>query len=67
MHVQYHHDNMSVSCIPPYTPLLYRKTGICRGVPYFLIFFPKHRLWVFVITVSHGGGSNMFMYPQSMF
>ena len=28
---------MSVKCIPPYTPLLYSKTGICRGMPIFLV------------------------------
>ena len=43
---------MSVKCIPPYTPLLYRKTGICRVIPIFLIFAQKHRLWVLVRTAS---------------
>ena len=28
----------------PYTPLLYSKTGVCRGIPIFLIFDQKHRL-----------------------
>ena len=28
---------MSVQYIPNYTPLLYSKTGICRGIPIFLI------------------------------
>ena len=32
---------MSVRCIPSYTPLLYRKTEVCRGIPIFLIFTPK--------------------------
>ena len=27
-----------------YNPLLYSKTGVCRGLPIFLIFAPKHRL-----------------------
>ena len=55
MHVTtLHQDNMSVQCIPPYTPLLYSKIGVCRGIPIFLIFDPKHRLWVLA-------------YPQSMF
>ena len=27
-----HQDNMSVLFIPPYTPLLYSKTGVYRGV-----------------------------------
>ena len=34
------------------TPLLYSKTGVCRGIPIFLIFAPKHRLWVLVRTAS---------------
>ena len=41
---------MSVKYLPPYTPLLYRKTGVCRGIPIFLIFALKHRLWVLVPT-----------------
>ena len=32
--------------------LLYSKTGVCRGIPIFLIFTPKHRLWVLVRTAS---------------
>ena len=47
-----HQENMSVQYIPPYSPLLYRKTGVRRGVPIFLIFAPKHRLWVLVRTAS---------------
>ena len=43
---------MSVQSIPPQTPLLYSKTGVCRGIPIFLIFAPKHRLWVLVRTAS---------------
>ena len=46
------HDNMSVHYIPPYTPLLNSKTGIYRGIPIFLIFAPKRRLWVLVTTAS---------------
>ena len=33
-------------------PLLYCKTGVCRGIPIFLIFAPKYRLWVLVRTAS---------------
>ena len=36
----------------PLNPILYSKTGVCRGPPIFLFFAPKHRLWV---------------YPQFMF
>ena len=34
---------MSVKYIPPHTPLLYSKTGVCKGVTIFLIFASKHR------------------------
>ena len=43
---------MSVKCVPPQTPLLYSKTGVCRVIPIFLIFTPKHTLWVLVRTAS---------------
>ena len=33
-----HQDNMFVCFIPPYTPLLYSKTGVYRGIHYFLNF-----------------------------
>ena len=36
----------------PYTPLLSSKTGVYRGIHYFLIFALKHRLWVLVRTAS---------------
>ena len=39
---------------------IYSKTGVYRGIHYFIIFALKHRLWVPVKT-----GSNA--YPQSMF
>ena len=33
----------------PLEPHFYiEKTGVCRGLPIFLIFAPKHRLWVLV-------------------
>ena len=36
-----------------FTPLLYRNTEVCMGIPFsFLIFAPKHRLWVLVRTAS---------------
>ena len=36
----------------PYTPLLYSKTGVYKGIHFFLYFSLKHRLWVFVRTAS---------------
>ena len=47
-----HQENMSVYSLPPQTPLLYSNTGVCRGIPIFLIFAPKHRLWVLVRTAK---------------
>ena len=47
-----HQDNMSVSFIPPYTPLLYSKIGVYRAIQYFLIFALKHRFWVLIRTAS---------------
>ena len=38
------------------TPLLYSKTGVYRGIRYFLIFVLKHILWVLseaVLTCTH--------------
>ena len=37
--VDIHQENISVKCIPPYTPLLYSKIGVCGGIPIFRIFF----------------------------
>ena len=37
---------------PPYTPLLYSKTGVYPGIHFFLIFALKHRSWVLVRTAS---------------
>ena len=34
--VRFNQDNMSVYCIPPYTPHLYSKTGVYRGIHFFL-------------------------------
>ena len=53
---------MSMKSISPHTPLLCRKTGECRGVPIFLSFAPKHRLWVLVRTASVRRAN---VYPQS--
>ena len=60
-----HQENMSVKCLPPYTPLLYSKTGVYRGIPIFLIFVPKHIDCGYSLEPPRGGGSNV--YPQSMF
>ena len=53
---------MSVKCISPYTPLLYSKAGVCRGIPIFLIFAPKHRLWVLVRTASPNFSAENFQF-----
>ena len=33
-----HQESMSVKCIPPHTLLLYRETGVYRGIPIFSYF-----------------------------
>ena len=46
-------SSCNVDPLPP--PLSYRKyskTGVYRGIHYFLIFALKHRLWVLVRTAS---------------
>ena len=45
-----HLANMSMLYRPPYTPLLYSKVVVFRGINYFLSFALKHRLWVLVRT-----------------
>ena len=55
-------DN-KVKCIPPLTLLLYRKTGVCRGIPNFLIFDSNHTLWVLIRTASMRRSN---MYPLCM-
>ena len=43
-----HHGNMPLQFTSPYTPLLYNKTGVYRGINYFIILVLKHILWVLV-------------------
>ena len=61
-------DNMSVTCLPPWTPLLYSKTGVCRGIAIFLIFAPKHRSRVLgeaVLMCSHSPQyKSLFLHPK---
>ena len=34
------------------TPLYIGKNGVCRGIHYFFLFWPKKIVWVFVRTAS---------------
>ena len=43
-----HHENMSVNKYPPIPHFHW----VCSGIPIFLIFDPKHRLWLLVKTAS---------------
>ena len=43
---------LSLQWVPLSTPLLNGKTWVCRGIPNFLIFGPKHKLWVHVRIAS---------------
>ena len=40
-------ENMSMLCIPPYTPLLCRKTGACRGICLIFLFLIQKEYIVF--------------------
>ena len=44
--------NIMITCPCNVHPLLYSKTGVYRGIHYFLIFALKHRLWVLAKTAS---------------
>ena len=47
-----HYKNIPIWFWPPYTPLLFSKTGVYMGIHYFSYFCSKHRLWVLVRTAS---------------
>ena len=47
-----HQEKTPMWFLPPRTPLLYSKTGVCRGIRNFLISTLKHRLWVLVRIAS---------------
>ena len=61
-----HQENMSGKCIPPQTPLLYRKTWACRGIPTFLIFDPKHTLWVLIRTSARRNVYQQYTFLANM-
>ena len=62
-----HGRNVLGRFIHPYTTLLYSKTGVYRGIHYFLIFALKHILWELIRAASlrRFHGSNV--YPQFCF
>ena len=47
-----HHANTSVLFRPPYTPHLYSKTEVYKGILFSFYFALKHRLWVLFRTAS---------------
>ena len=63
--LQTHRENMSIQYIPPYTPLLYSKTGVCRGIPIFLKFLIQNIDSGYSLEPPRRGCFNV--YPQSMF
>ena len=54
---------------PPKPHFYIEKTGVCRGVPIFLIFALKHRLWVPTIYVLSKNKKNIkiFLMKFSIF
>ena len=57
----FHQNNMSVKYLPPYTPLLYSKTGINL----FFLILNQNIDCEYLLEPPHQGGSNV--YPLSMF
>ena len=45
-----HQDNIVLEVYTPSNPLFNCKTGVCRGIPFVLIFDPKRRSGVHVST-----------------
>ena len=39
-----HQENMSVKCVPHQIPILYSKTGVCRGLAIFSYFCSKTKI-----------------------
>ena len=65
-HVDSIPQNIMRTCSCNVYPLyitFFSKTGVCRGIPIFLIFAPKHRWWVLIRTTSVSSN----VYPQYMF
>ena len=60
----FHKESKPVKCIPPYTPLLYRKIGVGRDRPIFL-FLIQNIDCGYSLEPPRKGGSNV--YTQSMF
>ena len=60
----HYQENLSMQCIPPETPLLDRKIGVCRVYLFFLFSIQNIDYW-YTLEPPRRGGSNV--YPQSMF
>ena len=58
-----HQENVSVQRIPPIKPHFYSKTGVCGGIPIFLIFALKHRLYVPTIYVLSKNKKKITFFP----
>ena len=60
-----HYENMPMQSYRDFLALKIKTKNQLKKFDMFLIFAPKHRLWVHVRTAPHRGGSNE--YPQCMF
>ena len=60
MYIKEHRQCTSGEHVPVInsTPLLYSKNWVCRGIPIFLNFAPKHSLWV----LAQGGTLKFSVY-----
>ena len=52
MHAIKHQKNMSMKCILLKPHFYIENTGVYKGILTFLIFDPKHKLWILVRTAS---------------
>ena len=59
-----HQDNISMRCIPPYTPVLCSENGVNRSIHIFL-FLVQNIDCGYSLEPPHRGGSKV--YPHSMF
>ena len=58
---------MSVKCVPPQTPLLYNKTGVCRVYMYLFFLFLFQNIDVPTIYVLSKNEKKSKIFPVKIF
>ena len=62
----YHHEYIP-TCVYNFTPLLYSKTGVYKGIHYFFLFLLETIDFRYSLEPPRRGGSKCNEYPQFMF